>query len=97
MNTFLWQYYCYGFPKKSFESNKVISLFRGRLDECLSKFNKNCILASNYVFGEKIFRNRDISLFVSIDFWETVKILMLQVSVHNWCVQNPVVNLPKEI
>jgi hypothetical protein len=41
------------FPKKSFESNKAISLFRGRLYDCLNKFNKNCILVSSCVIGEK--------------------------------------------
>jgi hypothetical protein len=38
-----------------------------------------------------------MSLFDSIDFWETVKILMPQISVHNRCVQNSIVILPKEI
>jgi hypothetical protein len=65
----------------------------------MSEFKKNYIVASNFVIGENEWEtsDRDMSLFDLMNFWETVKIILPQISVHNWWVQNAVVILPKEI
>jgi hypothetical protein len=68
-------------------------------DSLWANSKKNYIVASNFVIGDNEWEtsDRDMSLFDLMNFWETVKIILPQISVHNWWVQNAVVILPKKI